>query len=351
VINKPGLFYYTLVFNAGDSTERLVSAPKTSLLEFASVGGAIDGLWYDTTQTWFDRQADLRDTLAGRSNGGQPGVWLKMTGDWTHRSGFTTSSQFGGFAFNTSYNQDTAGIIGGVDFLNVTDKNQAWVVGIDAGYFNSDMRFAVSPDTFDVQDNVFGGYATYLNGGLFVDGTINANFLRLNSNLPSIGVVPLPVTAKTRGTSIGGQIESGYTMPLGGIGFWEPVGTLSYVNTTMDQIPLPGSSLKLANDDSFRGSLGLRLGVLSDFQFYKIKLAVTGRVWDEFTNDTLSTFIVPGGTNLTNTDNLKGVFGEVSGQANLFSNKSGFSAFANGGYKFKSNYNEGYVVLGARYQF
>jgi hypothetical protein len=43
------------------------------------------------------------------------------------------------------------------------------------------------------------------------------------------------------------------------------------------------------------------------------------------------------------------VFGEVQGEANIFANHSGLSAFVNGGYKFKTRWREETVTLGARY--
>ena len=358
VLDKPGMFFYDLAYNSADSTERLVGIPKATAFELPTVAGAIDGLWYTTTQTWFDRTTDQRDIIQGRADGTQPAVWLKTVGDWSHRNQTSTFTDFNQtYVFDTTFDQDTAGLLGGVDLLDVTDKDKAWVVGVETGTVDSDIRFRSSPDRFSVEATDLGGYATYLSGGLFIDGTLNANFLRLGANMPSAVMLPggglsgPPVTSDTHGTSWGGQVEAGYNMPLGATAFWEPVGSLSYVDTTLDQIPLPGGSAALGNDQSFRGSLGLRLGMLQDFQYYKVKLAVTGRIWDEFDNDPTSTLLIPAGPNFTNGDNLKGVFGEVSGQANLFTTTSGLSAFLTGGIKFKSNYDEGTVTLGARYQF
>ena len=48
---------------------------------------------------------------------------------------------------------------------------------------------------------------------------------------------------------------------------------------------------------------------------------------------------------------LRGLFGNISGQVNLFTNTSGLSVFANGGVKFKSNYTDRSVTIGARYQW
>jgi len=351
VLDKPGMFFYDLAYNSAASTEVLIGVPKASAFEFASFAGAMDGVWYTTTQTWFDRTTDQRDSLQGRADGTQPAVWLKAVGDWTSRSNqtatFTDYNQT--YHYNTSYNQDTAGLLGGVDLLHVAQKDQAWTFGIETGWVQSDLRFSGSPDTLSATATDLGGYVTFLSGGLFVDGVVNANFLKLNDDLPELGVPP--VTSDTSGTSWGGQVEAGYSMPIGATAFWEPVGSLSYVDTTFGALPVPGGVDQLGSDTSFRGSLGARIGMTQDFQYYKVKVALTGRVWDEFENNPTGTLIVAGGSDFVGSDNLKGVFGEVSGQANLFSTTSGLSAFLTGGVKFKSDYNEGTVTIGARYQW
>ena len=79
-------------------------------------------------------------------------------------------------------------------------------------------------------------------------------------------------------------------------------------------------------------------------------MAVTGRIWDEFENDPTGTLIVAGGPNFVGADNLKGVFGEVSGQANLFTTTSGLSSPSSPAEsKFKSNLQtKALVTIGAR---
>jgi hypothetical protein len=352
ILDKPGLFFYDLAYNAADKTERLIGVPEAAAFEFASVGGAANDLWYTTTQTWFDRQADLRDSIDGKANGDAPAIWLKAVGDWSARTQVDSRTFFNKtYNFNVSYDQDTAALIGGIDLLRIVNKDQAWVVGVDGGSVDSNLNFRASPDRYHLTGANVGGYATYISGGLFVDGTINANLLSLDASLPNLGVTPNPFTTTDKINSFGGQVEAGYEMPLGGMAFWEPLGTVSYVNTHLGNLAVPGGTQALGNDDSFRGSLGARVGATAAFQYYKVKLSLTGRVWDEFDNDTLSTLVVPGGPNFLNNDNLKGVFGEISGQANLFTTTSGLSAFLNGGVKFKSSYTEGTVTLGARYQF
>ena len=358
VLNKPGMFFYDLSFFAADSTERLVGVPKASAFEFPSLGGAVEGVWHMTTQTWFDRTADLRDGLDQRAEGHEPAVWLKIVGDWTNRShsdSLTLGSQT--YTFNTSYNQDTSAIIGGVDLLNVTDKDKAFVLGLEGGEANSDIRFKGSPDRYTLSGGDFGGYVTFLSGGLFIDGAINANFMKLAGNLPGLGGNPAstpPTLIAGRVNVVGGQIEAGYQMPIGGTWFWEPTGLLTYSNASFDQMGIPGSgggSLTLSNDRSFQGALGVRIGGEQTSQYYRVKLALDARIWDEFDGTTNASLAVPAGPNFGWSNSIKGVFGEVQGEANLFTTTSGLSAFLNGGWRFKNAYSEATITLGARYQW
>jgi len=237
------------------------------------------------------------------------------------------------------------------------------VVGFQGGYFDSNVNFRGSPDRYHLTGGQVGVYGTYMSGGLFVDGIFSANFGNVNASLPSLqgtspppsGAVTNPVFASADVNSYGVQFEAGYQMPIGGSmgagSFWEPLATVSYVKSHFGDLAVPGGLQQLGNTDSFRASLGARVGTMVDYQYYKLKFSLTARVWDEFRNKALSTLVVPGGSNFFNSDNLHGVFGDVTGQVNLFSTTSGMSAFLNGGVKFKSNYTEGQVTLGARYQW
>jgi hypothetical protein len=352
ILNKPGMFFYDLAFDGHN--ELLISVPKAAAFEFSSLGGAVNDVWYATTQTWFDRQADLRDSLQGRANGSEPGIWLKGFGDWATRNHTDVVGLFNrAYAFDVSYDQTTGGLIGGIDLLNVTNKNEAWVAGIQGGAVDSNVDFKASPDRYHLSGETIGGYVTYLSGGLYVDGIVNANILKMHANLPGLMGNPTsaPLTPEADVHSVGGQVEAGYEMPLGANAFWEPLGVLSYVSEKFGDLAVPGGLAHIDHAESFRGSLGARVGLTQSYQFYKVKLAVTGRVWDEFTSNTNATLSIPGGPGFVSGNDIKGAFGEFSGQANIFSTTSGLSAFVTGGYKFKSNYNEGTVTIGARYQW
>jgi hypothetical protein len=352
VLDKPGFFFYDLAFDAGTNRELIIGVPKLAAFQFAQLGAIGNDTWYMTTQSWFDRQADLRDTIDGRANGDKPGVWLKIVGDWSRRSRTDTLTLFNKtYVFNTGYNADTAALIGGVDFLRQSDKRTAWALGIEGGYVDNNVRFKAGGTRVNLTGGTFGVYGTYMNGGLFVDGVVAGDFLRGEWSILGLGVNPNPFQAAGDVTTWGGRIEAGYAMPLGANAFWEPVGSLAYGRTSFDNLVVPGGSNATADSNTFRGSLGARIGTTASMQYYKVKLALEGRVWDEFDGKTNTSLIIAGGPNFLNSDDISGVYGEIKGEANLFAVGNNLSAFLNTGVKWKSKYQDTTVTLGFRYQW
>jgi hypothetical protein len=348
VLDKPGMFFYDL---ANDGTnELLISAPKLPALQFAQIGAIAGDTWYTTTQSWFDRQADLRDTLDGRATGSQPAVWMKIVGDWGRRDSTEQLTIFNKtYTYDTSYRGDTAAVIAGVDLLNVTDKDKAWVVGVQGGYVDANERFRQGGTRLNLTGGVVGVYATYLQGGLFVDGIINGNILTGNWNIPGLGATVAPWTANSHVNTWGGQLEAGYAFPIGASSFVEPLGSIAYGRTTTGALALPGGTQAFGDSDTLRGSLGGRIGTTASFQYYKVKVALEGRVWDEF--DGKTTTLLNVGAPFTNGNDISGVYGEIKGEANLFAVGNNLSAFVNSGIKWKSRYQDTSVSLGLRYQW
>ncbi|HEX7758403.1 MAG TPA: hypothetical protein VF459_02795 [Caulobacteraceae bacterium] len=347
-LNKAGLFFYDLAFSGNQ--ELLISAPKTPALQFAQIGAISGDTWYTTTQTWFDRQADLRDSLDGRATGSQPAVWMKIVGDWGRRDSSETLTILNKtYTYDTSYRGNTAAVIAGVDLLNVTDKNKAWVVGVQGGYVDTNERFRNSATRLNLTGGVVGVYATYLQGGLFVDGIINGNILTGAWNIPNLGVTAAPWLASSHVNTWGGQLEAGYAFPVGASSFVEPLGSIAYGRTTTGALTLPGATEAFGNSDTLRGSLGGRVGTTAAFQYYKVKMALEGRVWDEFDGKT-NTVLSAGGL-FSNGNDINGVYGEIKGEANLFAAGNNLSAFVNTGVKWKSRYQDTTVTLGVRYQW
>ncbi|MGA0599434.1 beta strand repeat-containing protein [Caulobacter sp. KR2-114] len=349
-IAAPGLFFYDLAANGNKIV--LISAPKVEALQFAQVGALAGDTWSNTTQSWFDRQADLRETLGDRALGSAPAVWMRITGDWSRRDSAETLTAANGttYGYDTSYRTDSAAVIAGVDLLHGVDKSQAWVVGVQGGYVDTNARFRTSGTRLNLTGGIVGVYASYLRGGLFVDGIVNGNILTGEWNLPSLGATTAPWDASSHVNTWGGQLEAGYSLPIGASSFVEPLGSIAYGRTTTGALALPGATQNFADADTLRGSLGGRIGTTAAYQYYKVKVALEGRVWDEFDGKT-NTLLANGGANFLNGADISGVYGEIKGEANLFAAGNNLSAFVNTGIKWKSRYQDTSVSLGVRYQW
>jgi hypothetical protein len=342
VLDK-GLFFYDLTLNG--KQHLLVGLPDGEAFEFSTVGQAAQAAWYTTTGTWFDRQADLRSQLDNAEAGA--GVWMKITGSSADRDLENSYELFGvTYSFDTSYDQQTISVIGGVDFVGAATADTQWVLGGMIGYVDSDVNFDASPTVASMEGAVYGLYGTYLNKNWFVDGVLAFNSLDLDYTAPTLSGDTFASDIDTWGL----QVEGGYTFALGGTAFVEPLASLSYLSTDIGTISVPGADIEWDDQTSLRGSLGARLGATASQPTFDATFSVTGRIWNEFEGENDVT-IFSGGPDLTLTDDFSGSFGEISGSVNLFSNKAAFSAFVNAGVKFKDDYQSTDATLGFRWRW
>jgi hypothetical protein len=347
-----GFFFYRLA-PLGTTQSALVSAPDNEAFEFTQMGAAATDTWYATTGAWFDRQADVRNTLGGLEAGSHPGIWLKVVGDFASRNESQTYT-FGGtpFTYDLGYKQNTAALIGGVDLLGGSDGGKAWLVGVDLGYVDSDVNFRASSTRVSMSGTVLGVYGSWINGPWYLDATVNGNFLDMRDSLPSIpgtALIPNPVTASGKVRSIGGQIEIGWRMPMSENSWWEPTASLAYVTTRFDNLTVPGGSVAFDDVKSLRGSLGLRASTLMTYATFSVQPTVYVKVWDEWKGDSRSTLNNPGAA-VVGQDSFQGTFADVGGQVNVFSS-GGLTAFVQGGYKWNSDYKDTTISAGFHYRF
>jgi hypothetical protein len=347
VLDK-GLFMYDLILDPATKQHELVGVPDGEAFEFTTLGQAAQSAWYQTTGAWSDRQADLRDQAGDISQNGY-GVWMRISGGAASRDKTSTFTLKGTtWSFDTGYDQNTSSLMTGVDFVAPTSGG-IWLVGGMVGYVDSDVSFNASSTVASMEGFDIGGYATYLSDGLFVNAVVNANNLDLSWQAPSLAPAGSNIF-RSKLKSLGGQVEGGKTFALGGSGFFEPLASLSYVKTTIDDVNVPGATIDWDDQTSFRGSLGLRVGYNSSMDTFNAKFALTGRVWDEFEGDNKLT-IHSGGPDLPLGDDFSGTFGEVQGSVNLFSTVNAFSAFATIGTKFKDDYTATEGNLGFRWRW
>ncbi len=338
---------------------RLVSAPDEEVFEFPSFISAAQQIWYETSGVWLDRQADLRayvlDPALSRGPGGTPadvtpGVWGKMIGSWSTRDESVTHvGRAGTYQYDTGYSQDTYGFIAGADF-GKSSGEQTWILGVLGGYLSSSVDMEKSLNGGSFTGGTVGAYATYLNGGFFVDALFKADILTFDYD--AIGLYLDTNKQSSDVNSLGFTIDTGYRINWTETLFVEPVATLSYVQTNIDDFWLPPSaSVDFHDGESLRASVGARVGGrVHETENYVFEGSVTGRFWYEFKGDNYATFTSPGIEVVAN-DSLEGAFGEVGAALNWFGKESGWNGFINANIKFSGDYTSGTANAGIRYQF
>ncbi|RYF96322.1 MAG: autotransporter outer membrane beta-barrel domain-containing protein, partial [Caulobacteraceae bacterium] len=222
VIDK-GMFFYDLTLDG--KQHKLVGLPDGEAFEFTTFGAALSSIWQTTTGTWFERQADLRTQLPALDDSGA-GVWMKITGAAAERDRTQGYDLFGvSYEFDTSYEQNTMALIGGLDFMG-GGSGKAWVIGGQIGYVDSDVTYDKSPTLTSFEGMTFGLYGTYISGPWFVDAIVNANSLDYEHQ--AVTLAPAGSNVFTGSVdSLGFQVEGGWSMPIGANGFFEPLASVS----------------------------------------------------------------------------------------------------------------------------
>ena len=338
-----GLWVYHLT-PVGTGQIALTSAPDTEVFEFAELSTALRGVWQTTTGTWFDRQADLRDS-AGRTNDNY-GMWMRFTGDWRRRS---TQGSYTDAAttpltmtYDTSYNQNTWSLIGGVDLI----YTGAWVVGVTGGYVHSQVDFSSSPTLATLSGGVLGAYGSWVNGDWFVDATLTANLLTLNESIPT-----LAKTTSASARSMGGQVELGWRQEYWSNVFFEPLASISYSKSSIGDLGLGAlGDVRIAGSSGARGSVGARVSGVAAMQTVTLKAAFTAKVVDDFSGTANALFTNPG-AGFVSTDRFTGPYGDFGGQLQFFNGGKWLSGFVNANYRVKGGYRDTSVSIGARYQW
>jgi hypothetical protein len=340
-----GLFQYDLALN--DENEWvLASTPGQRFFELPSLVSATQTMWQNAAGVWLDRTADLRSALSSSCTSSQagslkdapavcssnvtPGAWAKVLGTTVSTSENHHASLFDNtYGFKVESHQRGYGIVAGFDFGRETQSAEgpgAWMFGVMAGYLQSSLDFDRSSTSADFDGALVGGYATYVNGGWFLDAKLVVNVGDMDYKA---GAMNVAVKDSAHFNSIGGVVDTGYRFSSGAT-FIEPGATLSYVSTDLDRLSVFDSSVDFGNDDSFRGRLGVRIGTVANYEQYKLEPFVGLSAWYEFAGDNTAD-VGSGGYVITARNDMGGATAQISGGINLFSlSDDGFSAFLKG---------------------
>ncbi len=306
------------------------------------VTGARD-LFHATSETWLDRTADLRVLLNGGApthvpnlkdggtthveEGGSftPAVWVRGSGAWlSYDDKATTRVEGRTYEYNLDRDFDAGDLQTGIDFgaRDFLTDGDIVVFGLLTGWVFADLDYDRLARQFDFSGIQAGGFVTYLNGGLFLDTLIKADFLDIEQRI-------LGFPNSLDATNFGIRTDSGYR--FGGFNggfFFEPLATIEVIWSDIDSFAIGGNRVSFDDDPSVRGRLGLRVG--TSYQAWEgttLEPFIIGSVWGNLNGDNRAT-LVSNDTTFRLTDEVQDVWGVISGGLNIFNPGGNTSAFA-----------------------
>ena len=304
---------------------------------------AAQDIWHQGSSTWFDRTADLRVLLAGGMaptaydpSGSKsleaagpypltPAVWARGSGSWLDRDASASTSAYGrNYSFNLDRELTTLDFQVGVDLgqRDMWSDGDALVFGMLGGFVYGGLDYDAIPRSFDFSGGQVGAYATYMNGGLFVDTLLNVHLYELST--ATLGF-PSSLDANT----VGLRTDAGYRFgSFTGGAFLEPLATIEVTWADIDGFSLGGNRVSFDDDANVRGRLGLRAGTTMEaWEGTLMEPFVIGSVWGNLSGDNSATLVSTGRT-FRFQDDLEDVWGEISGGLNFFNFSQTTAVFA-----------------------
>jgi outer membrane autotransporter protein len=295
------------------------------------------------TTAWFDTAGYVDDHDYGgqldQNNGGSGAdpvtgssmhsvLWGRINGTWSKRD---TTVVDNSIPIDTSANQNVYGVTAGLEMRpNGGDSNTR--VGVYGGYLASNTSFDAYSGKSKASGGLVGGYLAFTNGnGWYVDGEVKADFVNLTYQSPY-------VTIDTKGRTIGFLANTGYRMQ-NGANFFEPILSFAYANTQVDDATVGTTTVDYSAGNSIRAGVGARVGTTVGAPgAVQTELDLTAKVWDEFgqpNSVTIDDTVTP--NPVTVTDDIAGLFGEVTGRATVYNADRTGSGFLSIGGRFGSN--------------
>lgn len=301
-----GLIEADLVFDPAANTFTLVGAPSIAVYRAAGFGDAARNLWYKSADTWSAHMRSLRDGAWG-SGAGSPGggLWVQMHASRDNRDNVVAVNNFGlARSFDLGFQQDYFGGQAGFDFGGSAGDDGNFAFGVTGGYINSRVNFADVTDRLSFDAFNGGAYATVNSGSLFVSVLGKYDYYKANSTSQSG-----QYAAKLKGDAYGAQAEVGFR--LGSDGFFvEPIATIAYVRTNLNDLGVQNAIIDFRNADGFRGKLGARLGAnIAGSGANAVVLYAGGNYVHEFRDDDNIDFI-SGGQTIRIANPARGDYGE-----------------------------------------
>jgi hypothetical protein len=351
-----GLYQYVLLFDENAEQFKLFGTLSSGAYQLPIGATVAHNLWRLSTGSWLERQADLRGGLDADGGGG---IWMRASGEETDRD-IVSVSTLGGLPFSTtnSYQADTYAINGGVDLLSASTDNTAYVVGLTAGYAHTNVDYRASRNTQAMDAWTGGVYGGLVVGQLFVDAIVNANNVIIDTDDPGFNFSPEGTILSSRMISLGGQVEAGWRVLFDSGFFAEPIASVSYVRSKMDDLEIkpddfsrPGLEVSFEDPSSFRAGVGARFGFDGDLAGVRTQLSLLGRMWNDL--ESKNTAVIhnnafPDDPDIYVTDDFSGQLTELQLGAAIYSPSGVVSGFLNLGGKIGDDYEAKTGSVGVR---
>jgi trimeric autotransporter adhesin len=301
-----GLIEADLVFDPAANTFALVGAPSIAVYRAAGFADAARNVWYKSADTWSAHMRSLRDGAWGSGAGSAGGgLWVQMHASRDNRDNVVDANNFGvARNFDLGFQQDYFGGQAGFDFGGAAGRNGNFAFGVTGGYMNSRVNFGGVTDRLSFDAFNGGVYATVNSGRLFVSVLGKYDYYKGNS-ASQIG----QYAAKFKGDAYGGQAEVGFRLGSDKV-FFEPIATIAYVRTNLNDLGVQNAVIDFRNADGFRGKLGARLGAnIAGSGDNVVVLYAGGNYVHEFRDDDNIDFI-SGGQTVSIANGPRGDYGE-----------------------------------------
>ena len=369
-LEKPidaGFFDYDLIFRpTGSGVFELKSHPGGGSHVLPHVVTFSHDTFHNTTETWFDQSTDLRSLLAEGSVCSDParkqdvvrcqelydftpGVWVRGAGAWLDlQDDASTKANGKTYRYNLDRDLDIWNFETGIDFgkRDLIANGDILVFGVLGGAVESTLDYRALSRSFHLGGGEAGAYATYLNGGLFVDTLFKAQFMKLDP--ADVRGFPNKLDSNTYGF----RTDTGYR--FGGVRsgpFIEPLATIAVSWNETDDFSVDGVAVDFNDDEDVRGRVGMRVGTSMDvWEGTTMEPFVVGSLWGNLSGSHSATLSSSGET-FAFTDDPEEVWGVVSGGVNFFNPGAQSSVFTKIDYTFADQTQGVSVKGGMRYNW
>lgn len=349
---QKGMVAYRLEYEADTRQHHLVGVLADEAPQMATLGAAAHEAWRVSTDTWFDRQATLRDD--GPAGFNPHGLWFTTNVVHSERKLTKTVDLAGSpSAYNLAQDQDITHLAFGLDLLHGRSGAQSWSGGVTVGLMHSSTAYEATRTETEMTGLVAGVYASWSpTVGVTVDGMVNTNYLRQDIDGSHFGLGE-DNRLRTEVRSLGARVEAGWRLAVAESVWLQPLLGMSLVSVSEGDIELPAEAGGVRFDGkatSLRLGAGLRAGIDSRLGGWRAQYRLTGRYWSEQDAEN-GVFVDVGGEPLpvALTDDFSGNFSELDGSLSI-SNEAGLlSAYLSVKGRFGDDYSGFGGSLGLRY--